>query len=140
MGTDSLALRSLRFFLIMQKKDEIFRNLHQPCKRQGPRYSIMIISIYKKETFKQESPNSSTAETPSPRRKGCSFRDKTKVCQKFASLSLNGSTPSIIITKSSPDLTLGHNRHSSFDQTVCRHLATVSNDIKIRVAKSARCY
>ena len=52
MGTDSLALRSLRFSLIMQKKDEISRNLNHPCIRQDPRYSIMIINIYKKKTFK----------------------------------------------------------------------------------------
>ena len=46
----------------------------------------------------------SQSETPSPRRKGCSFRDK-KTEHQFSRLSLRGNKPRIIITKSSPDIT-----------------------------------
>jgi len=61
----------------------------------------------------KDSPNSqalpSAEQTPKQRRKGCSFRDKTKVCDKVSSLSLAGApaqaAPQIIITKSSPELT-----------------------------------
>ena len=45
----------------------------------------------------------SDSETPSPRRKGCSFRDK-KVHHQFSRLSLRDIKPRIIITSSSPDM------------------------------------